>query len=147
MINILRGYNTILDLIKNIPTELIHIAQTETLQYLLDYYGDEIVPSITSIFWCDGCSFHWISDNISSFARDFELFQICVLPQRDAIAVLQNYYGMNFDSLELLYDLYEIKCSCFSEQVVLNEQQKSKIPGNAINDECIEAFMELNIYC
>jgi hypothetical protein len=145
--NIFRGYNTILGLIKNIPSELRHIVQTDTLQYLLDYYGDEIMPSITSIFWCDECNFHWISDNTPSFERDFSLFRTCVLPQRDAIAVLQAYYGMNSDSLALLDELFKIKCSCFSKRVVLNEQQKSKIPGNAINEECIDAFLELNICC
>jgi len=145
--NIVYGHEAILSLIKSFPLELSCIAQTDTLQYLLDHYGDEVVPGITSIFWCDCCKLYWISDNISSFKRDFELFQICALPQRDAITVLQAYYGMNADSLELLHELFEKKSSCFSERVVLSELQKLKIPGKVINDECSESFREMNIVC
>ena len=145
--NVVCGNDAIGELINCFPEELISITKADTLQYLLDYSGGEILPAVTSAFWCDEDGLCWASRDSVSFTRDFQLFQICALSQYEAIVELQRYYGMNKDALQLLCELVAIKNNDYASQVILDSTQKAKIPGEDINQECRESFREMRILC
>lgn len=141
------GNDAIGELINCFPEELINIAKVDTLQYLLNNSGGEILPVVTSAFWCDEDGLRWASRDSASFTRDFQLFQICTLSQYEATVELQRYYGMNEDALNLLCELVALKSNNYASQVILDSVQKAKLPGNGINQECRESFQEIKILC
>lgn len=141
------GHEAILELIHKFPRDLIEVAKSETLQYLLEGSDCGIQPGITSAFWCDSTGLFWASNSFSQFSQDFELFKLCTLPKREAIVILQEYYGMGRNEVELLKELLIEKADCFFRQIVLTPSHKERIPGASINDECRVSLRELNIIC
>lgn len=144
--SVIFGDQAILDRIKSFPKKLIEIAQSDTLQYLLEDNQGVIAPAVTSMFWCDSQGLHWMSKDSAEFERDFSLFYTCALPQNKAIEALTQYYEMDTPSLTLLQDLYAQKRASFAKEIYLTDAQRDKIPGDILTTECQESFAEINIF-
>lgn len=143
--NIIYGEDAILCFIKQFPNELINVAQSDTLQFLLDYHDGKSVPAITSLFWCDEKGVHLPNINRSNFENDFSLFHTCCLSRSKAIETWKKYYDMNSSAVRLLDYLLTRRIENFEEEIVLSRFQKSLLPGNYLHEKCIESFLELRI--
>lgn len=131
---------------KCFPPNIIQKAHEETLQYLLLEEAGSITPYVSSIFWADDRTVHFEKKYANCIKRDLVLLQNILLPERKAVRAWKEYYDMDSESIELLYNLYEIKLHDFYETFFLTEKQKQYIPGNFINDTCVESLRELNIF-
>lgn len=128
------------------PLEVVNLANTETLQYLLDNVEGKIVPSVTSVFWADNTKIYYNKEIHYNFDEDMTLLSNILLPEEAAIAEWIEYYEMNDDSVKLLKFLLSQKSNNFTGKIVLYPEHKKLIPGDEICDGCIESLMELNIY-
>lgn len=140
------GLANIKSLMQKFPMKLQKIAEQETLQYLLVDHGDEAIPSVTSIFWCDSDGLYISEECRQSFNDDFSLFQNCCAPFDYAVDELVNYYGMDTSAYQLFLLLLEQKGDCLERRIVLTEQQKNMLPGSSISNTCVETLSELNIF-
>lgn len=132
---------------RKFPLEIIDKAYEETLQYLLVEREGIAVPCVTSMFWADASTIHYQEENVDNLKNDLILFSKILLPEDAAISEWKAYYDMDSSAISLLRHLYHKKIKCFAAKIELNREQKSLIPGDVINRECIEALKELNIYC
>lgn len=140
------GFDDILERIKHFPEELVNLAKTETLLYLLDNDGDRVAPAVTSMFYCDSNSLRWASNNSHTFSEDFHIFTPCCLNHHEAIAHWVDYYDMDQHAIELLNYLLNVKAICPQKRIFLHSYLVQLIPGSSINKECLESLSELDIY-
>ena len=90
--NVFYGAEQILKLFKGFPKEIVEIAQSDTLQFMLDYHEGASVPFVTSVFWCDHNGIHLTEDTITPLTLEFSLFRACVLHESDALNLYKEYY-------------------------------------------------------
>ena len=134
------------ELSRKFPSKIIEIAETETLQYLLIDYDGKTFPNITSVFWCDDDFFGYHSESLDQFSTDLKLFKTILMPEDEALEALSGYYEMDDNSIRLLKYLFVEKANNFNKPIILNDCQKSMIPGGQLNDECKTSLRELKIY-
>ena len=132
--------------IADFPLEIVRKAYDETLRYLLLDKNGYATPCITSIFYADDTGIHFNKENTDNLKSDFELLEDVIVSEEFAIDLWGDYYEMDSKAIELLRSLYEIKVKDFSSKIVLSEEQIQMIPGDYINDECVESLEELNIF-
>ena len=141
----IQGYDAIKVCMSDFPDMLQLTAEQEALQYLFVDYKNQYVPAVTSLFWCDDDGLHISRDCAEAFQNDISLFESCCLPVDLEIQALSDYYNMNSNARRLLYDLWEKKKDCFSQEIFLSKDQKAMIPGSQIHIACKESLSELNI--
>lgn len=144
--NTIQGLDAIKECMLAFPANLQHVAETETLQYLLVEHNNMIVPSVTSVFWCDKNGLYTNYARFRFFQDDISIFEICFLPLDAALKALTSYYDMEPAASRLLLTLWEQKSSCFSSKIILSEEQKLMLPGEFIHGACVESLSELNIF-
>ena len=142
---IIYGRKEIAKYMDGFPNYVTEIANKETLEYLLDYHGNEIVPAITSVFWCDEKMLYWGKQDKQQILEDCSLLETLFLPFDNALEQIKIYYDMTPSAVQLLLELVEQKDNDLSKQIVLSKHQQKNIPGGALNDVCIEALREINI--
>lgn len=91
------------------PSDIIELAQAETLQYLLDHVDGKAIPVITTAFWGQGnkllSSDSWIeiADNGGA------ILEIQGMGFDSAIEAWIEYYDMNEEQVSLMRSIYERK--------------------------------------
>lgn len=143
---IIRGLDSIREYAGNPPSKIWRLAENEALQYLLDEYDCEVIPCVTTFFWCDNKGIHIGRAGKQNFQEDMSLFRVCCLPFGAAVGALQKYYDMDEVTVGLLVDLFEQKNNCLAKAIDLTEKQKSLLPGNNIYRACVESLAELKIF-
>jgi len=142
----IQGLGAIKECLLDFPADLQLVAETETLQYLLVEHDNMIIPSVTSLFWCDKNGLYTNYARFRSFLDDISIFEICCLPLDAALKALISYYDMEPAACRLLLTLWEQKCACFSRRIILSEEQKLMLPNEFIHSACVESLSELNIF-
>lgn len=130
----------------NFPTKAIDLLKEETLEYvLLDGKDGEVVPVVTSLFYCNAEELSVISDNGEALAKDAETLAWHISPVEQQIGFWRNYYEMSGDHIALLLDLYRIKSKNFYSTLHFTDTQRNMLPGEDVDDECVVSFAEMNI--
>ncbi|NJL33334.1 MAG: hypothetical protein HC893_05080 [Chloroflexaceae bacterium] len=105
----LRSKYNLLDFFRGSHSELLDLAQNETLQYLLGEYNGELIPLITSAFWNEGefltAAEPW-SDVILHGAH---LIRTETLNTSDALTILQGDYEFSLPQVNLVQSLFDRK--------------------------------------
>ena len=133
-------------LVDDFPKDSKKFLVEEVLQYLLEYKDNEIVPVISSVFYCDNKRLHFTSVNNSIIDEDIQNFLLYCSPVKKLQDYWKQYYDMTDDNIRLLILLYENKMKSLKNSIHLTQSQKDLIPGDIIREECIESMKELNIY-
>ncbi|WP_138752298.1 hypothetical protein [Paenibacillus sinopodophylli] len=129
------------------PQVVIEIAESETLQYLLDDIEGFVKPLITSSFWwTDNICFSVDSQEIL-LEQGVHVLEHQFMDFEDAIDAWQEYYGMLPGQIELLISLYSRKIARPMETIVLSKKEINSINSN--DDiglkESKESFGEIGI--
>lgn len=127
--------------------EIINIARTETLQYLLDEVNGEIKPHITTAFW--GKDKLYSNDNFDVMLNNGgSLLKYQVLKSDISMKAWQEYYEMSEEQVQLLKTIYRRKLDNPANPIMLLAQEVKMI-GEDYEDglkESKNAFEEMNIY-
>ncbi|TKH85721.1 hypothetical protein FC685_24955 [Bacillus cereus] len=129
------------------PSEVIHIAKEETLQYILEEVEGETVPFITTAFWIEDSGAY----SIDSFEEMEEhggfLLEIPLLDLQSAIERLEEEYELTEEQIELLQLVYERKIKNPNEEIMLSKEEVAMIGMD--DSEGLEvskdSFEEMNI--
>lgn len=129
------------------PSEVIHIAKEETLQYILEEVEGETVPFITTAFWIEDSGAY----SIDSFEEMEEhggfLLEIPLLDLQSAIERLEEEYELTEEQIELLQLMYERKIKNPNEEIMLSKEEVAMIGTD--DSEGLEvskdSFEEMNI--
>lgn len=140
------GFDAIDKYICSFPDVIQTTAKAEALQYLLVNQNGAAIPSVTSLFWCDDARLYVCQECEKNFREDVSLFKTCFLPLETATKVLVDYYNMDIATYCLFRWLVEQKGDSLSKKIVLTAAHKNMFPGIGINDACVEALSELNIF-
>lgn len=137
------GFDEIDKYMCDFPDVIQTAAKTEALQYLLVKAG---IPSVTSLFWCGASRLYVCKGCEKNFCEDVSLFKTCFLPLETATKALVEYYNMDNAAYCLFCWLIEQKGDNLSKRIVLSAEHKKMFPGIGMNDACVEALSELNIF-
>lgn len=140
------GFEAIDQYMCSFPSMIQKTAKEEALQYLLVNNNGAVMPSVTSLFWCDDARLYVCPECERSFREDVSLFKTCVLPLETATKALVDYYNMDNAAYCLFRWLSERKGDSLSKKIVLSAEHKKMFPGTGMNDACVESLSELNIF-
>jgi hypothetical protein len=128
------------------PSEVLQVANQETLQFLLDEVDGTIRPFITAAFWGEGqlTSNDTVQDMLQNGAS---LLQRQLLPFEDALEEWKEFYEMNAEQVLLLRNLFDKKKEKGDATFWLSPEEISLI-GIENKEGAIESrtsFEEMNI--
>ena len=143
----LLGESELQKILKSFPPTVRDTAIKDTLQYLLDEDSSgTIVPSVTSIFWCDEFLYHYSQYGKHQLSQDLLLLSDIIQSHNDLLDDCIDSYEMDKNAISLLKDLLKEKNYDFSKKVFLSDSQKKIFPGGNICQECEESLREIEIY-
>lgn len=133
----------------NASQDVIEIAKTKTLQYLLIYdEGGEIVPSITTAFWGNKDELLTADSFVDFLENGGELLSRQAMNIADAIDEWEDDYDMNDEQVALLKLVYTRKIAAGDDEIIITKEEAAMI-GESITEEgraeCITSFKEMNI--
>lgn len=130
------------------PQEVIDIASTETLQYLLNTVNGEDIPVITSAFWTNSYEIFSNSSYYEMLHDGANLLRFQLMDYDNAIVALKAEYELTEKQLWLITHLYERKISNPDQQIVLTNSEVDML-GTSISvqgmEEAKEVLQELDI--
>ncbi len=132
------------DCLHGMPEDILRIAESEALQYVLVDSGGEIKPVITAAFWgtweeLTGCQ-RW-SDILENGGY---ILENQLLPHRQSLLQWDDYYGMTSGQMELAESLFARKIAHAEEAIFLTPKETENLYGDFA--ECAVALQELDIY-
>ncbi len=135
---------TAYDYLTDMPDDILKIAESEALQYVLENINGEIRPAITAAFWGS-----W-SELFSSQTWDEILenggfiLKEQLSDHSEAFALWDDYYGLNNEQMNLIESLFERKMKNDEKEIYLQPEEMDYLYGDV--GECIESLAELKIY-
>ena len=115
-----------LDYFANAPFGVIELANSETLQYLLEEVGEITKPIITTAFW--GSDIIYSNDNIKVImSNGANIIKNQLLDTEDALRAWQEEYEMNKEQIELLRSIYNRKIDNVNSKIVLSKDESKKL--------------------
>jgi hypothetical protein len=136
--------NSIKKFFKNAPKKVIELAEEETLQYLLENVNNEIIPLITTCFWCVGNQL-FSNDSIEDMiSNGMSIIEYQMLEYNESLNKWVEYYEMNEEQITLLNNLHNKKLLSPNQLIFLSNEEKKQI-GSFILEETIDSFKEIGI--
>lgn len=115
---------TALDFFAGAPREVLELAKTETLEYLLDQREDgTISPSITTAFWGDHDTMTSVDHIVGLVQYGGYLLDRQLMEPEIAIESWRDYYDMTAEQVNLLKSIYERKISSPHGSIVLSRRE------------------------
>ena len=132
---------------KGAPRELIEMAESETLQYLLDEVEGEAIPVITTAFWGEDDELFSIDSFEELLENGGHLLKVQSMDYDSALSALIEYYDMSQIQLDLLQSIYARKIKKPEKTIVLSKKEIDMIGVGDISElsESTESFKEINI--
>ena len=128
-------------------SEVLQIANLETLQFLMDKVDGTILPFITTAFW--GGTQLFSNDTMQDlFKNGASLLHRQLLPSEQAIESWKEFYEMNTGQVLLLLRLFDKKRKSGDAALYLSPEEISLIGIETEEGlkECRTSFEELNMY-
>lgn len=132
----------------NCPTELLQLAERETLQYLLENSNGEVLPLITACFWGDYINL----ESNDSWETVFSNGGSIVIPQLSAFEIglehWRNYYEMSDSELNLVKKLFRMKMSNPNIHIFLDNDDVELLSQYGLEgfEEAGELLKAMDIY-
>lgn len=132
------------DYLANMPDDILRIAESEALAYVLQNVSGEIRPVITAAFWgtwdelFSNQSWEDILQN-GGFILENQL-----LNHEQSLQSWNDYYELSDDEINLIESLFERKIKDEDSRIYLNAEEVKVLSGDI--GECEESLRELNIF-
>ena len=107
---------------KNFPDYVFNTAKNEALQYVLDEIEGQVIPLITSAFWCNSDGM-FSNDNENNLLNNgLKILEIQLSEYEKALSQLIEYYDMTEKQVALLQELFSYKIKSPSEEVIISKE-------------------------
>lgn len=132
------------DYLADMPDDILRIAESEALAYVLQNVSGEIRPVITAAFWgtwdelFSNQSWEDILQN-GGFILENQL-----LNHEQSLQSWNDYYELSDDEINLIESLFERKIKDEDSRIYLNAEEVKVLSGDI--GECEESLRELNIF-
>lgn len=132
---------------KGAPKEVLEVAESEALQYLLDSVDGKTIPVITSSFWGEERDLYSIDEHDVMYEHGGFLLSRQTMNLNDSIEAWNEYYEMTEEQRELLELLYSRKSSNPTQTILLSRREISMIGTDDVNglNESETSFNEMGI--
>ncbi|MDD2377025.1 MAG: hypothetical protein PHD15_05735 [Clostridia bacterium] len=129
------------------PNKIIELAESETLQYLLENVNGVPIPIITTAFWSEGEKLFTVDSFNDMYENGGFLLKRQLMDVDKAIESWKEYYDMSARQSELLRKIFERKIANFDKLIVLTASEIEMIESsNQVGlEESKNSFKELNI--
>lgn len=138
-----------IDLFMGAPEEVLEIAKSETLEYLLEEDEDGTVsPSITTAFWGDNNTIVSIDNIVKIVQGGGYLLERQLMESDSAFESWQDYYEMTSEQVELLKSIYDRKVNNPDENITLTKREIEIVGAESPEglSECMASFEEIGVY-
>ena len=134
---------TAYDYLTDMPDDIMQIAESEALQYVLENIEGETKPVITAAFW--GTWTELFSNQTWSdiLENGGFILEKQLLSRDKAFVEWDDDYGLNQEQINLIGALFERKMKNDEKEVYLLPEEMDCLYG--VVEECIESLQELNI--
>lgn len=135
------------DYFQGVPAHVIELAESETLEYLLDDVDGAVVPSITTIAWGIGDQVFSCDSLDVARANGLSLLDRQFMLQSDAISAWQTVYELTESQVVLLQSIHRRKVASFDRVINLSPDEVRSLCGTDPDgmDESIESFGEIGV--
>ncbi|MGL5694609.1 MAG: hypothetical protein ACRCXA_11065 [Peptostreptococcaceae bacterium] len=129
------------------PIEIINIAESDTLQYLLDDIDGKEEPIITTALWGVENKIFSMDSDEDMYHNGLFLLENQLMDFESAIESWVEYYDMSFQQRELLKIIFDLKINQKSEAIVLGKDYIHQIGTDDIEglEESRISFEEIGI--
>lgn len=136
-----------IDYFRNASKEIIKLAETETLQYLLEKVGGKTIPVITTAFWGDKNGLFTVDSLDEMLKNGGELLKRQVLGHDLSVQAWQEYYDMSEPQVNLLKSIYLHKITNPKGILTISKKEIDLIGIDDEDglDESRESFSEMGI--
>jgi hypothetical protein len=137
---------------ENAPENIIKLAETQTLQYLLQEREGEVQPCITAAFWgnAEGIYTNDFSDEewYNFWRNGGEALENQIMDTESAIDEYAEGYDFSEEEVELLKSIYERKIKNPNDPITLTKEEIIVIMGGKEGGmkQCATSFEEIGIY-
>ncbi|MED4531253.1 hypothetical protein [Metabacillus fastidiosus] len=140
--------STAIDFFKGAPREVLRLAESETLEYLLEEGEDGISnPSITTAFWADGDNVISIDSIVKIIQNGGYLLERQLTEYEAAVKSWQTYYEMTNQQVALVESIYAKKIKNPNSNILLTRRESKMIGTENIEglSESKTSFEEIGI--
>lgn len=132
---------------KGASQEVLAIAESEALQYLLDSVDGKTLPIITSAFWEEGHRFYSSDKYDDMYKHGGFLLSRQTMELKDSVEAWKEYYDMTDEQCELLQSLYNRKILNPTQIIFLTKEEICMIGTNDVEGikESKTSFYEMSI--
>lgn len=132
------------DYLSGIPDNILEVAKSETLQYVLNDIDGKRKPIITAAFW--GTWRELFSNQLWNEIRNNGgyIIENQLLDYQKSLKRWDDYYGLNNRQMDLIDSLYRQKISYSKKPILLNKNEICSLYGDI--EECKKSLGELDIY-
>lgn len=132
------------DYLCGMPEEILAIAQSEALQYILENVNGEVKPVITAAFWGTWKELSGSQTWDEIWENGGYILENQLLPHRQSLARWDDYYGLSDGQMRLAQSLLDRKLTAAGTPVFLSSQEAGNLYGD--REECTVSLQELNIF-
>lgn len=128
------------------PSEVLELAEAETLQYLLENLNSTIQPVITTAFWGNQ-SMH-SNDTVEEFMKNGgNIIFAELLDTKNAVEYWSSEYEFSKEEKQILEDIYQRRGESYTGKMFLNQEEDILLKRYSEEgyQESIESFKEMNI--
>ena len=130
--------------LSGMPEDILKLAQTEALQYVLRDENGEIKPVITAAFWGT-----WEELSSSRTWSDIwenggYILENQLLPHQQSFIRWDDYYGLSDGQMKLAQSLLDRKLADAGTPILLSPQEAENLYCDI--EECAASLQELNIF-
>ncbi len=123
--------------------EILQLAKSEALQYVLSDVKGMATPVITAAFYGTWEQLFSTQSMHELMASGGNMIRTQLLPFQDALHVWQEYYDLDASQIELIHRLFHQKMNSQGNSVVLLHDDMKALYGDT--EECLVSLKELNI--
>lgn len=132
---------------KGASNEIVKLAETEALQYLLENVDGRIKPIITTAFWGTGERIFTTDSFEDMYENGVFLLQRQIMDFNDAIESWGEYYNMSSQQCELLKTIFKRKSAELDREIILTTSEIEMIGTDDPDalEESKNSFQEIGI--
>lgn len=132
------------DYLYDIPGTIMQVAESETLQYVLEDVGGEAKPVITAAFWGTWEELTGSQAWDEIWENGAHILENQLLPHRQSLTQWDDYYGMTSGQMKLAESLLDRKLKSAGKAVFLTTDEVKNIYGDI--EESAISLQELGIF-
>lgn len=132
------------DYLYDMPDNILRVAESEALQYVLENMDGEIKPVITSAFWGTWEELTGSQGWDDIWENGAHILENQLLPRQQSLTRWDDYYGLTSGQMELAESLLDRKIKSAGGSIILTPAEAKHLYGDI--EECAVSLQELDIF-